>query len=72
MKLLVDTYSTEIIRARQVLCVLVYPSSNDPSSRTLRFLTGQLTGSGRPVGAQMMFRAYCTSACRITSSTNSS
>ena len=42
-KLLADGLSTKNTRVRQELRAFAYPSSFEPSSRTLRFLTGQLT-----------------------------
>lgn len=52
MKLLVDGFSTKITRVCQELRVLVYPSSIDLSSRTLRFLTGQLTARRQEIGTR--------------------
>lgn len=51
-KLLVDGFSTKITRVRQELRVLVYPSSIDLPSRTLRFLTGQLTARRQEIGTR--------------------
>jgi hypothetical protein len=52
MKLLVDGFSTKITRVRQELHALVYPSSIDLSSRTLRFLAGQLSARQREIGTR--------------------
>lgn len=49
-QLLVDGFSTKIARVRQELRALVYPSSIDLSSRTLRYLTGQLTARRQEIG----------------------
>ena len=46
-KLLVDGFSTKITRVRRELRVVVYPSSIDLSSRTLRHLTRQLAAHRR-------------------------
>jgi hypothetical protein len=51
-KLLVDGFSTKITRVRQELRVLVYPSSIDLSSRTLRHLTRQLAAHRREIGTR--------------------
>ncbi|GGP95258.1 hypothetical protein GCM10010278_86340 [Streptomyces melanogenes] len=51
-KLLVDGFSTKIARVCQELRVLVYPSSIDLSSRTLRFLTRQLTARRQEIGTR--------------------
>ncbi|GGV57585.1 hypothetical protein GCM10010245_90710 [Streptomyces spectabilis] len=51
-KLLVDGFSTQITRVRQELRVLVYPSSIDLSSRTLRFVSKQLTARRRETGTR--------------------
>ncbi len=52
MKLLVDGFSTKITRVRQELHVLVYPSAIDVSSRTLRFLAGQLSARQAEIGTR--------------------
>jgi hypothetical protein len=51
-KLLVDGFSTKIARSHQELRVLVYPSSIDLSSRTLRYLTGRLAARRGEIGTR--------------------
>lgn len=52
MKLLVDGFSTKITRIRRELRVLVYPSSIDLSSSTLRYLTTGLRARQREIGTR--------------------
>jgi hypothetical protein len=52
VKLLVDGLPNKITRVRQELRVLVYPSSIDLSSRTLRHLTRQLAARQREIGTR--------------------
>ncbi len=52
MKLLVDGFSTKITRVCHELHVLVYPSSIDLSSRTLRYLSRQLAARRREIGTR--------------------
>nr|WP_202525230.1 transposase family protein [Streptomyces sp. SID4926] len=49
---MVDGFSTKITRVCQELRVLVYPSSIDLSSRTLRHLTRQLAAHRREIGTR--------------------
>lgn len=51
-KLLVGGLSTKIARVRQELRALVYLSSIDLSTRTLRFLTGHLTARRKEIGTR--------------------
>lgn len=51
-KLLAGGFSTKITRVRQELRVLVYPSSIDLSSRSLRFLTTRLRARQREIGTR--------------------
>jgi hypothetical protein len=52
MKLLVDGFSTKITRVRQERRVLVYPSSIDLSTHTLRYLSRQLTVRHQEIGTR--------------------
>lgn len=52
MELLVDGFSTKITRVRQAFRVLVYPSSIDLSSKTLRHPAGQLAVRRRETGTR--------------------
>ncbi|KOU41105.1 transposase, partial [Streptomyces sp. WM4235] len=49
---MVDGFSAKITRVCQELRVLVYPSSIDLSSSTLRHLTRQLTARRRELGTR--------------------